>query len=281
MRRLHALVLAAIGATLLSGAVITARAEVSEADQQTLRTEYVGKVLIFRKSVRMAANLEYAPDGTLKGDHEPGFWSVDGAVQAKDISFGKDQVTFKCTKLWANVKPDGQLHYFPASVALKGKSDDYPEAVNITFRTEKGAVSAAEFKQLVQKVFLGPNESMLTSAPPPISAFIQKASTQMDIDPVTGMGFSGTPPKPLEDPTPKPSREAQLVGQAGRESFIVYVDDQGRAAVLGFTHLLQYGLEETTIEAVKNWRFQPAMKDGKPVALRIPMSIDYKLPIQK
>ncbi len=282
MRRLRVFVFAAISTMLLSGAVIVARAGVSAADEQTLRTEYVGKVLIFRKSVRIANNLEYAADGTLKGDHEPGFWTVDGAVQVKDVNFGKDHVTLKCVKLWANIKPDGQLHYFPASAALKGKSSNgYPDAVNVTLRTEKAAVSTEEVKQLVQKVFLGPNESVLSATPQPIAAFIQKVPLRTDIDPVTGMGFSGTPPQPVEDPTPARSREATLVGQAGRESFIVYVDTQGRAAVLGFTHLLQYGLEETTIDAVKGWRFQPAVKDGKPVAVRIPMSIDYKLPEQK
>jgi hypothetical protein len=282
MRRLRVLVFAAISTLLLLGAAVVALAEVSAADQQVLRTEYVGKVLIFRKSMRMASNLEYAADGTLKGNHEPGFWTVDGAVQVKDINFGKDHVTLKCVKLWANIKPDGQLHYFPASAALKGKSGNgYPEAVNITLRVEKATVSADEVKQLAQKIFLGPNESMLSTTPRPIAAFIQKVPIQMDIDPVTGMGFSGTPPKPVEDPTPERSREAKLVGQAGRESFIVYVDTQGRAAILGFTHLLQYGLEETTIDAVRNWRFQPAVKDGKPVAVRIPMSIDYKLPEQK
>jgi hypothetical protein len=72
-----------------------------------------------------------------------------------------------------------------------------------------------------------------------------------------------------------------LVGQAGRESFVVYVDETGGASVVGFTHLLQYGLEETTIEAVKGWKFEPASQDGKPVAVRMAMSIDYKLPSKK
>jgi hypothetical protein len=282
MRRSRTFILAAISAMLLGGGGAVARAEVSAADQQTVRTEYVGKPLIFRKSVRMADSLEYAPDGTLKGNHVPGLWTVDGAVQVKQIDFGRDHVTFKCTKLWANIKDDGQLHFFPAAAALKGKGKAaYPETVNVILRTQEEAVSAEEFKQLVQKVFLGPSESALSATPQPIAAFIQKVPLQMDIDPITGMGFSGTPPQPVADPTPELSREALLVGQSGRESFIIYVDDRGRAAVLGFTHLLQYGLEETTIDAVRDWRFQPAMKDGKPVAVRIPMSIDYKLPEQK
>lgn len=55
----------------------------------------------------------------------------------------------------------------------------------------------------------------------------------------------------------------------------MYVDEKGNAAVVGFTRLLQYGLEETTIEAVKNWKFEPATKDGKPVAMRVLMHLNY------
>ena len=67
-----------------------------------------------------------------------------------------------------------------------------------------------------------------------------------------------------------------MVGQAGRESFVVYVDEKGNAAVTAFASLLQYGLEETTIEAVRGWKFRPATKNGKEVGIRMLMSIDYR-----
>jgi hypothetical protein len=51
--------------------------------------------------------------------------------------------------------------------------------------------------------------------------------------------------------------------------------------VVGFTHLLQYGAEEATIDAVKQWKFQPAMKDGKPVAVRMAAFVDFKRPGQQ
>jgi len=268
-------------AVLLSGAAVVARAEVSEADQQALRSRYAGKVLIFRKCYRMASQVEISDDGVVKGSsHRPGYWTVDGAVQVRDLEFRKDRVTFKCSKLWANIKDDGQLHYFPVNAALKGKTD-YPETVEVTFRTTKDAVSAEEISGRVKQVFLGEQESMLGATPQPIAAFIQKIPAQMDIDPITGVEFSGTLPKVVSRPEPDVPREAQLVGQSGRESFVVFVDEQGSAAVVGFTRILQYGLEETTIAVVKNWKFAPAMKDGKPLAVRIPMFIDYKLPNPK
>jgi hypothetical protein len=264
-----------IAVLLLSDLAVVIRAGVSEPDQQALRSQYVGKVLIFRKSFRMAKRLDIAEDGTVTGGTAPGYWSVDGALQVKSLRFDKSVVTLEGAKLWANIQSDGRLHFFPASGVLKGKGG-YPETEEVAFHTGRQALPADGVRDRLKKVFLDEHESVLISTPQPIAAYIQKIASEADVDPITGKGFEGTLPKAISRPDPAPSREAQLVGQAGREKFVVYVDAQGGAAVTGFTNLLQYGLEETTIEAVKGWKFQPAMKDGKAVGIRIPMYIDFK-----
>lgn len=38
------------------------------------------------------------------------------------------------------------------------------------------------------------------------------------------------------------------------------------------------GLDEKAIEAVKRWKFKPAMKDGKPVAVAVNIQIVFRLP---
>jgi TonB family protein len=40
---------------------------------------------------------------------------------------------------------------------------------------------------------------------------------------------------------------------------------------------LGMGLDEKAIEAVKQWRFDPAKKDGVPVAVRIQIDVDFHL----
>jgi TonB family protein len=37
------------------------------------------------------------------------------------------------------------------------------------------------------------------------------------------------------------------------------------------------GLDEKAIEAVRKWRFKPAMKDGKPVNVKMPIEITLRL----
>jgi hypothetical protein len=276
MKKTTGLFLAGAAVLLLGGAAAL-RAEISQPDQTALHSEYANKVLIFRKSFRALDRLEVNRDGSVTGNPRPGFWTMDGACQVKDLEFRKDSVTIKCTRLWANIKDDGKLHYFPASVLLKGKSD-YPEKIDIVFRTQKTEVSAAEFKERLSQIFLGEKDSVLAATPTPIAAYIQKLTIEPDIDAAGTKPFEGTPPKPVATPVPDLSREARLVGQAGKEGFILLVDEEGKASVLGFTHLLQYGLEETTMEAVKGWKFQPAMKDGKPVAVRMATEVEYKQP---
>lgn len=278
MKRITGLLL--VGAAMLLSGVVTVPAEVSEADQTALRAQYVKKVLVFRKSFRVLGRLDVNADGSVTGNPKPGFWSMDGACQVQDLEFRQDSITVKCAKLWANVKDDGQLHYFPASAALKGKTD-YPQGVDVVFRTAKEEMSANNFKERLNQIFLREGESLLTATPAPIVAYIQKMAIEPDIDPSGGKPFDGTPPKAISTPSPDLSREAALVGQAGKEGFVALVDKEGRASVMAFTHILQYGLEETTMEAVKGWKFQPAMKDGQPVAVRMAMEVEYKRPNSK
>jgi protein TonB len=40
---------------------------------------------------------------------------------------------------------------------------------------------------------------------------------------------------------------------------------------------LGMGLDEKAVEAVQNWKFEPAMKDGKPVAVELAIEVDFHL----
>jgi protein TonB len=40
---------------------------------------------------------------------------------------------------------------------------------------------------------------------------------------------------------------------------------------------LGFGLEEMAVKSVKTWRFTPGTMDGKPVAVRIPISVEFRM----
>lgn len=257
-----------------------AHAAFSAADEQMLSTQYSKKVLVFRTFYRYSDRLDVNPDGTIKGKYKQGYWSVDGNVQVQSVDFSKDRVSFKCAKLWADERNDGGLHFFPASAALKGKSD-YSESATISFKLDGTNSTPEAFTKEVEKVFLGPDERPLTGCPRAIAAYISKTTPEVEYDPATGTGtFKGTPPKALSTPMLELSREAQLVGQKGKQTFALLVDEKGNAAVTAFTTVLNYGLEDNTLEAVKGWKFQPGVKDGQPVPVVMLMTVEYKEPMK-
>ena len=55
------------------------------------------------------------------------------------------------------------------------------------------------------------------------------------------------------------------------------VDANGRPTNIRVSSSLGMGLDEKAIEAVKNWKFEPAMKDGHPVAVEIALEVDFHL----
>jgi hypothetical protein len=40
---------------------------------------------------------------------------------------------------------------------------------------------------------------------------------------------------------------------------------------------LDYGLTEKAIEAINNYRFKPAMKDGQPVPVYVKIEVNFRL----
>jgi TonB family protein len=57
----------------------------------------------------------------------------------------------------------------------------------------------------------------------------------------------------------------------------VIVGADGRPRDLRVARSLGLGLDEKAIDAVKTWKFEPAMKDGKPVAVAISVEVEFRL----
>jgi protein TonB len=55
------------------------------------------------------------------------------------------------------------------------------------------------------------------------------------------------------------------------------VDDQGNPRDIRVVRGLGFGLDARAIEAVKQWRFHPAMKDGHPVSVLISVEVGFHL----
>lgn len=91
------------------------------------------------------------------------------------------------------------------------------------------------------------------------------------------MGGSIKPPMPIRTPEAEFSEEARQKGIQGTCIFSLIVDAQGIPRDPQILRSIGYGLDARALEAVKAYRFKPAMKDGHPVPVRMSIEVRFRL----
>lgn len=108
--------------------------------------------------------------------------------------------------------------------------------------------------------------------------------------PGVGSGFGGgigggpyrvgggvSAPRAIYSPDPVYSDEARKAKYQGTVVLWLIVGADGKAHEIRVARSLGMGLDEKAIEAVRQWRFRPALKDGKPVAVQINVEVNFRL----
>jgi TonB family protein len=91
------------------------------------------------------------------------------------------------------------------------------------------------------------------------------------------VGGGVSAPKEIYAPEPEYSEEARKVKHMGTVVLQLVVGSDGNPRDIRVVRTLGLGLDEKAIEAVKKWRFEPAKKDGKPVAALVSVEVDFHL----
>jgi protein TonB len=91
------------------------------------------------------------------------------------------------------------------------------------------------------------------------------------------VGGGVSAPKAIYAPDPEYSEEARKVKHMCTVVLWLVVGPDGRPRDIKVLRTLGLGLDEKAIEAVKNWRFEPAYKDGKPVSCMINVEVNFHL----
>jgi TonB family protein len=84
---------------------------------------------------------------------------------------------------------------------------------------------------------------------------------------------------PQEKYTPEPdfSEPARRAKYQGTVTLYIVVDKTGRVSLVRLDKALGRGLDENAMEKVKDWRFDPATRNGQPVAAAMKIEVDFRL----
>jgi periplasmic protein TonB len=90
-----------------------------------------------------------------------------------------------------------------------------------------------------------------------------------------GGGISA--PKPLATPDPEYTDEARRAKIQGTCILWLIVGADGRPRDIKVVRGLGYGLDAKALETVKQWKFEPAQKDGTPVNVQVSVEVIFRL----
>ena len=85
------------------------------------------------------------------------------------------------------------------------------------------------------------------------------------------------PPSVISQPSAEYSREARKKQVEGKVMLSLVVTREGLPTDIQVINGLGYGLDEKAVDAARQYRFQPATKDGKPVAVQIKIEVNFRL----
>jgi len=282
-------------------AVVPALSQTPVEVEKGLKQRYEGKAILLRHFYR-ENQLHYTPDGELIGLGQAGPWTLS-RIEIKRI-----KLTPSALVLEGNRVADYYDHETKAFVKMR-------TAKSVRIDVQVGTNGVGALDEAMKKVFLETSEELLTDLPSYWVAFLKGEghgpSTRFPIanqplaqrdfsqsplpaspsnsGPPTPSNGSGLPPgvfkvggkisAPRVTYSPDPSYEplAQEAKFQGTTVLWVVVDEQGRAAEIRLSEPLGFGLDERAVDAVKTWRFQPAKRDGIPVAVQINIEVNFRL----
>jgi TonB family protein len=91
------------------------------------------------------------------------------------------------------------------------------------------------------------------------------------------VGGDVKPPKATYSPDPAYPEEARRAKYQAWVVLWLVVDAEGSPRQIRVQQTAGMGLDEQAIESVKQWRFEPATKNGQPVPVRVNVEVNFRL----
>jgi protein TonB len=91
------------------------------------------------------------------------------------------------------------------------------------------------------------------------------------------IGGGVSPPVVLYAPEPEFSEEARKAKVAGNVLVYLQVDTQGRPTNVKVLRGIGLGLDQKAMEAVRQYKFKPAMENGKPVVVEMNVEVNFQI----
>lgn len=112
--------------------------------------------------------------------------------------------------------------------------------------------------------------------PPVVGSGAQRSTVTGPITPIH-IGGSVAAPKLIHKVDPVYSEEAREQKFSGTVQIYMWVDKDGNPSHVRVVRGAGHGLDEKAVEAVRQYRFKPATKDGEPVMVDLYIDVKFQI----
>ena len=280
---------------------------VSAATQEAEKAlkEFEGKVLVLHHPLQ-GSSQEYDAEGkALKGGDE-GPWTVYGGVLIDKVDLSSDRLRIEGRRiLFLFLK--GKFTAMEFKRLKRPVDPPFPPSVQLEIALDRALDSAEEARAVLGRVFALNTKGLLDSLPEfwrePLDDELiydplqkREAEFRMELpsrginkpahkvrpnvitaDQVFHVGAEVTAPKATFTPEPKFTDIARYEKFQGTLLVDLIVGTDGAAHRIRLVRPLGLGLDESARSMIQTWRFQPATKNGQPVAVEMNVEVAFNL----
>lgn len=263
--------------------------------EKQINNEYRGKILTLRQFCA-GERLHFGPDGRLIGNLRSTSWTTDAQLEVEDLKLRGDVVELKGRRLRLVFDPSSKQLRDVMSISSsdevekrflnprnKKAWEQFVKSAKLEVTLDLGSTPRQESDVVaaIDRVFLSSNDVVMNVVPAFWKAFLVGKDTHsahpVPTSDVYKVGGKVTPPHALSSPDPQYSEPARQAGYSGTLVLSIVVSPDGHVRDLSIVTPLGLGLDENAVDAVRGWTFDPARKEGNPVAVQVSVQVDFHL----
>ncbi len=266
MRRIALLVMAMLGTGAWGQGTSPAKADAPVEAAQAL----VGRAL-FLRGLPASDDLRYDAAGRMQGAAERVDWTLAG-IDVKQVSRRGNSIEIEGIRVAIRFNQENrQFERHPRN----------SETVNVRVAD---AENERGFEATLDAIFAQGIDPRLQRETPPFWRHYFDPGLAWPPDGLTVPPIDAASPaaKDVIPPVAAHKVDAHLNAYAERDTvrgtvqMRLVIDTEGVPRRIAIARPLGYGLDESAVESVARWRFTPAMRDGKPVAVTMTVNYDFQ-----
>ena len=245
-------------------------------NESRMETGIQGRVLVL-KTPFLNDDLQFDSQGKLVGNGDVGPWTTHGWIKVSDVRLSDHELVLKGNRVilvMGSVNHKASLVPLVSDEKLRISADfsDSKEAEQwLTQEFESRSVQERIDSYWSPKANLAESFDDLSRLLPDGIVGILEGNRPVY---VLGKKSSVKAPRAIATPDPQYPDAANRAHPSGVNVVRVVINEQGLPELLQLI-VSEKGLDESALIAISKWRFQPAMKDGKPVAVAINVEMSF------